>query len=94
MFVFVVIKSFMSNILFKEKQESQKKIELNTSILDNLFSSSNENILDNTEMNRSFSGDSSLFSGVSKKENTDKCSDKFLNSKSLIKLLLDNFIGL
>jgi len=27
-------------------------------------------MLENTEMNRSFSGDSSLFSGVSTKENT------------------------
>jgi hypothetical protein len=66
MFVFLVIKSFMSNILFKKKEEPQKKIELNSPILDNVFP---EN--------------SSLY--------TDKSSDKF---KSLIKLLLDNFIGL
>jgi hypothetical protein len=51
MFVFLVIKSFMSNILF-QKKEPPKKIELNSSIFDNV------------------------------------------NSKSLIKLLLDNFIGL
>jgi len=63
MLVFLVIKSFMSNILFPKKIEPEKKIELNSSIFDNIFS--------------------------------PPSSDKLnLNSKSLIKLLLDNFIGL
>ena len=40
MFVFLVIKSFMSNILFQKKEEPLKNMELNSSIFDSVNSKS------------------------------------------------------